>query len=136
MTSWILVRAFYQFTWKFLTMSTTVRTRFNCLHVILIVVLIMGLPVFMANAAPHGTSQQLSIRFCSKNLSDALYLVCRDRGGYAEPFGYSGEEYARAPSGPGLVAECCYRSCTLRQLEQYCKPAPDEKTQNSQNSGM
>lgn len=93
----------------------------------LVIVVILGLPLLMVNAIPHARGHQRTIRLCSKNLSDALYLVCRDRGGYNEPFAYSGEESVRASSGGGLVEECCYRSCSLEQLEQYCKPAPDDK---------
>ncbi|XP_072746531.1 uncharacterized protein [Anoplolepis gracilipes] len=65
-------------------------------------------------------------KLCSRSLSDALYLVCRERG-YNEPFSYSGEDEPRVDSGPGLVEECCYHSCSYEQLERYCKPLPEEK---------
>ncbi|XP_063975678.1 insulin-1-like [Diachasmimorpha longicaudata] len=57
---------------------------------------------------------------CSKSLSDALKLVCN--GVYNEPFSYSGEDNIRPASGPGIVEECCYRACSVAQLETYCKP--------------
>ncbi|XP_078032868.1 insulin-like growth factor 2 [Augochlora pura] len=60
------------------------------------------------------------LRLCSKNLSDALYLVCKGRG-YNEPFSYSAEDEPQDPTAPGLAEECCYRMCSYTQLEQYCK---------------
>ncbi|XP_011266656.1 insulin-1 isoform X2 [Camponotus floridanus] len=65
-------------------------------------------------------------KLCSRSLSDALYLVCRERG-YNEPFSYSGEDEPRVDPGPGLVEECCYHSCSYYQLERYCKPLPEER---------
>ncbi|XP_012280089.1 insulin-like growth factor I [Orussus abietinus] len=62
-----------------------------------------------------------NVRLCSKSLSDALQLVCQKRGGYNEPFSYSGEDDHHVARG-GLVDECCHKSCSIAQLEQYCKP--------------
>ena len=65
-----------------------------------------------------------AVRLCSKNLSDALYLLCKDRGGFHEPFSNS-EESDVGPQnknpGPGLVEECCYNACGIDQMAQYCK---------------
>ncbi|XP_058788705.1 insulin-like growth factor I [Phymastichus coffea] len=69
----------------------------------------------------HRRFYRRAVRLCSKNLSDALYLICKERG-FNEPFGNSGE-VERHASGPGLVEECCYNACSLEQMEQYCKPA-------------
>ncbi|KAL0125763.1 hypothetical protein PUN28_004667 [Cardiocondyla obscurior] len=71
-------------------------------------------------------------KLCSRKLSDALYIVCRERG-YNEPFSYSSEDEPRADPGPGLVEECCYHQCTYEQLEQYCKPLPEEKRVDSRD---
>nr|QTE34461.1 insulin-like peptide 2a [Cataglyphis nodus] len=71
-------------------------------------------------------------KLCSRSLSDALYLVCRERG-YNEPFSYSGEDEPRVDPGPGLVEECCYHSCSYEQLERYCKPLPEEKRVDSRH---
>ncbi|XP_046429551.1 insulin-like growth factor I [Neodiprion pinetum] len=74
----------------------------------------------------------MTFRLCSRSLSDALYLVCKDSG-FNEPFSYSGEdndEEDRRPvpsTGPrrlGLVQECCHRYCSLEHLQRYCKPLP------------
>ncbi|CAL1685377.1 unnamed protein product [Lasius platythorax] len=74
-------------------------------------------------------------KLCSRSLSDALYLVCKERG-YNEPFSYSGEDEPRGDSGPGLVEECCYHSCSYEQLERYCKPLPEEKRVDSRHDVM
>ncbi|XP_028046271.1 bombyxin B-5 isoform X2 [Monomorium pharaonis] len=71
-------------------------------------------------------------KLCSRKLSDALYLVCRERG-YNEPFSYSNEDEPRGDPGPGLVDECCYHQCTLGMLEAYCKPLPEEKRVGSRD---
>ncbi|XP_017893292.1 insulin-like growth factor I [Ceratina calcarata] len=76
------------------------------------------------NSMPYKRSM---IRLCSKNLSDALHLTCKDRG-YNELLSYSFEEdppqqqTETTSMRPGLTEECCYRTCTYAQLEQYCKP--------------
>ncbi|XP_076681531.1 insulin-like peptide isoform X2 [Andrena cerasifolii] len=67
---------------------------------------------------PYKRSLQ---RLCSKSLSDALALACKERG-YNEPFPNSDEEGPQYTVGPGLVEECCYHQCSYAQLQQYCKP--------------
>ncbi|KAL2714913.1 insulin-like growth factor II [Vespula squamosa] len=84
------------------------------------------------DCAPYRRSHLRTLRLCSKRLSDALYLVCSERG-YNEPFSYSGEDEPRGPTGPGLVEECCYHSCSYVQLEQYCKPTSEEKRGGSRD---
>lgn len=74
-------------------------------------------------------------KLCSRRLSDALYIVCRERG-YNEPFSYSNEDEPRADPGPGLVEECCYHMCTYEQLEQYCKPLPEDTRIDSRDDVM
>lgn len=83
-----------------------------------------------AESVPLSRPQRRMLRLCSRSLSDALYLVCLERG-YNEPFSYSGEDEPRVDHGQGLVEECCYHSCTYEQLEQYCKPIPEEKREDS-----
>ena len=56
--------------------------------------------------------------YCSKNLSDALSLICRDLGGYQEPF--SGDNFAVGES-KGIVEECCKKPCSVYQMSLYCK---------------
>ncbi|KAI4498167.1 hypothetical protein M0802_006653 [Mischocyttarus mexicanus] len=85
------------------------------------------------NGAPFERSSIRTLRLCSKRLSDALYLVCSDRG-YNEPFSYSNEDEQRGPTGPGLVEECCYHSCSYVQLEQYCKQKSEKKRGGSRDN--
>jgi len=79
-------------------------------------------------------SHQRMQKLCSRKLSDALQVMCRDRG-YNEPF-YSNEDESRIDPGPGLVEECCYHQCTYEQMEQYCKPLPAEKRIDSRDDVM
>ncbi|XP_043250283.1 insulin-like growth factor I [Colletes gigas] len=60
------------------------------------------------------------LRLCSRSLSDALALACKDRG-YNEPFSYSAEADPQDSMETGLVEECCYRQCSFSHLQQYCK---------------
>ncbi|KAG7187987.1 hypothetical protein KM043_013943 [Ampulex compressa] len=93
----------------------------------LLLILALGLSLLrLAQCVPYKRLHVKSLRLCSRDLSNTLYIVCRDRG-YNEPFPYSGEDEPRAPRGPGLVEECCYHSCSFEQLEQYCKPSSEEK---------
>ncbi|XP_043493370.1 insulin-like growth factor I [Polistes fuscatus] len=85
------------------------------------------------NSAPFERSNMRTLRLCSRRLSDALYLVCSDRG-YNEPFSYSSEDEQRGPTGPGLVEECCYHSCSYVQLEQYCKQKSEKKRGGSRDN--
>uniref|UniRef100_A0AAY4BW38 Insulin-like growth factor 2 n=1 Tax=Denticeps clupeoides TaxID=299321 RepID=A0AAY4BW38_9TELE len=53
---------------------------------------------------------------CGGELVDTLQFVCGDRGFYfSRPNRLSG----RRGYG-GIVEECCFRTCTLELLEQYC----------------
>ncbi|XP_032677919.1 bombyxin B-5-like isoform X2 [Odontomachus brunneus] len=84
----------------------------------------------IVDSVPLNKSLRGTLRLCSRSLSDALYLVCRERG-YNEYYGDDDEP--RADNGQGLVDECCYHPCTYEQLEQYCKPMPGEKRDESRD---
>ncbi|KAG7473806.1 insulin-like growth factor 2b [Megalops cyprinoides] len=62
---------------------------------------------------------------CGGELVDALQFVCEDRGFYfSRPTSRSNSRRAQK----GIVEECCFRSCNLMLLEQYCaKPAKSER---------
>ena len=113
------------------TMKSSAATRschaWSYVLVAVVVIQVLG----FSYAMPYGSGQQ-TIRLCSKSLSDALFLICQGRG-YNSPFSYSGEDELRTTSttGPGLVDECCLQSCSIKQLEMYCKPTSDES--NSQD---
>lgn len=114
------------------TMKSSVASR-SCQAWIYVLVAVVLLHVLgLSYAMPYGTGQQ-TIRLCSRSLSDALFLICQGRG-YNSPFSYSSEDELRTTSttGPGLVDECCLQSCSITQLEMYCKPASDES--NSQDA--
>ncbi|XP_035520505.1 insulin-like growth factor 2b [Morone saxatilis] len=63
---------------------------------------------------------------CGGELVDALQFVCEDRGFYfSRPTGRGNN---RRTQNRGIVEECCFRSCDLNLLEQYCaKPAKSER---------
>ncbi|XP_038872996.1 insulin-like growth factor 2b [Salvelinus namaycush] len=63
---------------------------------------------------------------CGGELVDALQFVCEDRGFYfSRPTSRSN---SRRSQNRGIVEECCFRSCDLNLLEQYCaKPAKSER---------
>ncbi|XP_072525362.1 insulin-like growth factor II isoform X2 [Salminus brasiliensis] len=63
---------------------------------------------------------------CGGELVDALQFVCEDRGFYfSRPISRSN---SRRIQNRGIVEECCFRSCDLQLLEQYCaKPAKSER---------
>ncbi|XP_066522924.1 insulin-like growth factor 2b [Hoplias malabaricus] len=63
---------------------------------------------------------------CGGELVDALQFVCEDRGFYfSRPISRSN---SRRAQNRGIVEECCFRSCDLQLLEQYCaKPAKSER---------
>ncbi|XP_074533602.1 insulin-like growth factor 2 isoform X3 [Halichoeres trimaculatus] len=68
---------------------------------------------------------------CGGELVDALQFVCEDRGFYFSTF-QRGRPTTRGsnrrPQNRGIVEECCFRSCDLNLLEQYCaKPAKSER---------
>ncbi|XP_029379287.1 insulin-like growth factor 2 [Echeneis naucrates] len=63
---------------------------------------------------------------CGGELVDALQFVCEDRGFYFSKPTFRGSN--RRPQNRGIVEECCFRSCDLNLLEQYCaKPAKSER---------
>nr|UTQ11152.1 IGF2 [Channa maculata] len=63
---------------------------------------------------------------CGGELVDALQFVCEDRGFYFSRPTSRGNN--RRPPNRGIVEECCFRSCDLHLLEQYCaKPAKSER---------
>uniref|UniRef100_A0A3B4GCD6 Insulin-like growth factor 2 n=1 Tax=Pundamilia nyererei TaxID=303518 RepID=A0A3B4GCD6_9CICH len=63
---------------------------------------------------------------CGGELVDALQFVCEDRGFYFSRPTSRGNN--RRPQTRGIVEECCFRSCDLNLLEQYCaKPAKSER---------
>ncbi|KAL0961657.1 hypothetical protein UPYG_G00353320 [Umbra pygmaea] len=63
---------------------------------------------------------------CGGELVDALQFVCGDTGFYfSRPTSRSN---SRRSQNRGIVEECCFRSCDLNLLEQYCaKPAKSER---------
>ncbi|XP_008291894.1 insulin-like growth factor 2 [Stegastes partitus] len=63
---------------------------------------------------------------CGGELVDALQFVCEDRGFYfSRP---TSRNSNRRTQNRGIVEECCFRSCDLNLLEQYCaKPAKSER---------
>ncbi|KAJ8252597.1 hypothetical protein COCON_G00219090 [Conger conger] len=62
---------------------------------------------------------------CGGELVDALQFVCEDRGFYfSRPTSRSNSRRSQK----GIVEECCFQSCDLMLLEQYCaKPAKSER---------
>ncbi|XP_026869641.2 insulin-like growth factor 2a isoform X2 [Electrophorus electricus] len=65
---------------------------------------------------------------CGGELVDTLQFVCGERGFYfSRPYRSNGRRPQR-----GIVEECCFRSCDLHLLEQYCaKPAKSERDVSS-----
>ncbi|XP_042351372.1 insulin-like growth factor 2b [Plectropomus leopardus] len=62
---------------------------------------------------------------CGGELVDALQFVCEDRGFY---FSRPTSRGSARRNQRGIVEECCFRSCDLNLLEQYCaKPAKSER---------
>ncbi|XP_034032777.1 insulin-like growth factor 2b [Thalassophryne amazonica] len=63
---------------------------------------------------------------CGGELVDALQFVCEDRGFYFSR--HPSRVNNRRTQNRGIVEECCFRSCDLNLLEQYCaKPAKSER---------
>ncbi|XP_026095156.1 insulin-like growth factor 2 [Carassius auratus] len=55
---------------------------------------------------------------CGGELVDALQFVCGDRGFYfSRP---TSRTNSRRSQNRGIVEECCFNSCNLALLEQYC----------------
>ncbi|KAJ8406494.1 hypothetical protein AAFF_G00300680 [Aldrovandia affinis] len=62
---------------------------------------------------------------CGGELVDALQFVCGDKGFY---FSRPNSRVNSRRSQKGIVEECCFRSCDLMLLEQYCaKPTKSER---------
>lgn len=111
---------------------STIGTKgFGTATIALTILLLLNLFATM-DCAPHTRFRLKTMRLCSRRLSDALNLMCSGTG-YNEPYSYNGDDKPRAPSGPGLVEECCYRTCSYEQLEQYCKPTPEDKQGGSRD---
>ncbi|MEQ2198176.1 Insulin-like growth factor II [Xenoophorus captivus] len=67
---------------------------------------------------------------CGGELVDALQFVCENRGFYFSRPTSRGNN--RRIQTRGIVEECCFRSCDLNLLEQYCaKPAKSERDVSS-----
>ncbi|XP_067256663.1 insulin-like growth factor 2a isoform X2 [Chanodichthys erythropterus] len=75
-------------------------------------------------ASPVATAETL----CGGELVDTLQFVCGENGFYISRPNRSN---SRRPQR-GIVEECCFRSCDLRLLEQYCaKPVKSERDVSS-----
>ncbi|KAG1955707.1 insulin-like growth factor 2a [Pimephales promelas] len=75
-------------------------------------------------ASPVATAETL----CGGELVDTLQFVCGENGFYISRPNRSN---SRRPQR-GIVEECCFRSCELRLLEQYCaKPVKSERDVSS-----
>ncbi|XP_056137174.1 insulin-like growth factor 2b [Lampris incognitus] len=94
---------------KVLKMSSSSRT----------LVFVLALTLYLVEMASAET-------LCGGELVDALQFVCEDRGFYfSSPTSRASN---RRPQNRGIVEECCFRSCDLNLLEQYCaKPAKSER---------
>nr|WAS30715.1 IGF1 [Sinohyriopsis cumingii] len=87
-------------------------------------------------------SDVCGVRLCGKNLADMLDLVCDNRGfhsiapdrgvGFPRLTKRTASEYLSNSlnENPGIVGECCYRSCTLEDLESYCALPVDQVDAN------
>ncbi|XP_076169041.1 insulin-like growth factor 2 [Ptiloglossa arizonensis] len=95
--------------------ATSVRGKPGRMVLVSLILLVAFLDT--VNGVPYKRSL---LRLCSRSLSDALALACKDRG-YNEPFSYSAETDPQDSMGPGLVEECCYHQCSFSHLQQYCK---------------
>ncbi|XP_073692015.1 insulin-like growth factor 2a [Garra rufa] len=81
------------------------------------------LSLFMV-ASPVATGETL----CGGELVDTLQFVCGEDGFYISRPNRSN---SRRPQR-GIVEECCFRSCELRLLQQYCaKPVKSERDVSS-----
>uniref|UniRef100_A0A8B9J9G7 Insulin-like growth factor 2 n=1 Tax=Astyanax mexicanus TaxID=7994 RepID=A0A8B9J9G7_ASTMX len=78
------------------------------------------LAVVVALCSSRASAETL----CGGELVDTLQFVCEDRGFYfSRPYRSNSRRSHR-----GIVEECCFRSCDLSLLEQYCaKPAKSER---------
>ncbi|KAG6558326.1 insulin-like growth factor-like 2 [Microplitis demolitor] len=82
---------------------------------IVVVFFISASIIFTESAPSILIGKNFSRRYCSRDLSNALELVCDTY--YGEFFGSF--EIKNRPSG-GIVNECCYNPCTLDVMRMYC----------------
>uniref|UniRef100_A0A3B1IY99 Insulin-like growth factor 2 n=1 Tax=Astyanax mexicanus TaxID=7994 RepID=A0A3B1IY99_ASTMX len=84
--------------------------------------ILLALLVWLAVAL--CSSRASAETLCGGELVDTLQFVCEDRGFYfSRPYRSNSRRSHR-----GIVEECCFRSCDLSLLEQYCaKPAKSER---------
>ncbi|KAG7522583.1 insulin-like growth factor II [Solea senegalensis] len=82
--------------------------------------------LFALALALHAVEVVSTETLCGGELVDALQFVCEDRGFYFSRPTSRGSN--RRSQNRGIVEECCFRSCDLNLLEQYCaKPAKSER---------
>ncbi|TRY90680.1 hypothetical protein DNTS_018247 [Danionella cerebrum] len=75
-------------------------------------------------ASPAATAETL----CGGELVDTLQFVCGEDGFYISRPNRSNSRRSQR----GIVEECCFRSCELRLLQQYCaKPVKSERDVSS-----
>ena len=65
---------------------------------------------------------------CGGELVDALQFVCKDRGLH---FSRPGKSNNRRSQNLGIVEECCFRTCDLNLLEQYCAKSEKDVSASS-----
>ncbi|XP_012692055.1 insulin-like growth factor II [Clupea harengus] len=81
-----------------------------------ILILALSLSLCIAEVSPTET-------LCGGELVDTLQFICGERGFY-----FSRPHRVRGRYQGGIVEECCFRSCALELLEQYCaKPSVTER---------
>ncbi|XP_031138762.1 insulin-like growth factor 2b [Sander lucioperca] len=82
--------------------------------------------LFALSLALYAVEIASAETLCGGELVDALQFVCEDRGFYFSRPTSRGNN--RRNQNRGIVEECCFRSCDLNLLEQYCaKPAKSER---------
>ncbi|XP_037539339.1 insulin-like growth factor 2b [Nematolebias whitei] len=82
--------------------------------------------LFALALALYAVEMASAETLCGGELVDALQFVCEDRGFYFSRPTSRGNN--RRSQNRGIVEECCFRSCDLNLLEQYCaKPAKSER---------
>ncbi|KAK3578534.1 hypothetical protein CHS0354_025243 [Potamilus streckersoni] len=93
-------------------------------------------------------SDVCGVRLCGKSLADVLDLVCEDRGfhsispdrgvGFPRLAKRIASDYFSNSlnENPGIVGECCYRSCTLDDLENYCALPVDQVDANPNKGSL
>ncbi|XP_061629441.1 insulin-like growth factor 2b [Phyllopteryx taeniolatus] len=82
--------------------------------------------LFALALALYAVEMTSAETLCGGELVDALQFVCEDRGFYFSRPTSRGN--TRRTQNRGIVEECCFRSCDLNLLEQYCaKPTKSER---------